>query len=106
MKVYGGVDVYIHIFLISVLVVVNFTPKQLYPRGKSHPYPFDRRLNGPQNRSGRHGEEKILDPTGTRNQTPLLVQPVASSYPTALSRLPKFISDHSQNSEKFISEQH
>jgi hypothetical protein len=38
----------------------------------------DRRLGGPQSRSGRHGEEKILDPTGTRNSDPSIVQPVAS----------------------------
>jgi hypothetical protein len=30
---------------------------QLHPR-----YPLDRRLGGPQNLSGRRGEEKILDP--------------------------------------------
>jgi hypothetical protein len=28
-----------------------------------------RRLGGPQSRSGRHGEVKILDPTGTRTPT-------------------------------------
>jgi hypothetical protein len=33
-------------------------------------YLFDRRLGGPQSRSGRSREEKILDPTGTRNPTP------------------------------------
>jgi hypothetical protein len=40
--------------------VVSFTPLPLYPR-----YPLDRRLGGPQSRSGRCGEEKILDHTGT-----------------------------------------
>jgi hypothetical protein len=35
---------------------------------------------GPQRRSGRHGEEKILDPTRTRNSDPSVVQPVASRY--------------------------
>jgi hypothetical protein len=40
------------------------------PPGKVPPrYPLDRRLGGPQSRSGRRGEEKILDPTGTP-QTP------------------------------------
>jgi hypothetical protein len=47
-------------------------PRPLYPR-----YPLDRKLGGPQSQSGRRGEEKILDPTGTR--TPV-VQPVASRY--------------------------
>jgi hypothetical protein len=50
------------------------------PRGKSYRYPLDRRLGGPQSRSGRCGEEKILHPTGTRIPTPLVVQPVASRY--------------------------
>jgi hypothetical protein len=43
---------------------------QLNPRGKSQRYPLDKRLDGPQNRSGRRGEEKILDPNGTRTPTP------------------------------------
>jgi hypothetical protein len=34
--------------------VVSFTPRPLYPL-----YPLDRRLGGPQNQSGWHGEEKI-----------------------------------------------
>jgi hypothetical protein len=45
--------------------VVRFTPLPLYPR-----YPLDRRLGGPQSRSGPREEEKILDPT----------QPIASRY--------------------------
>jgi hypothetical protein len=50
------------------------------PSGKSLWYLFYRRLGGPQSRSGRYGEEKIFDPTGTRTPTPLVVQPVASRY--------------------------
>jgi hypothetical protein len=38
--------------------VVSFTPRPLYPQGKSPWYPFDRTLVGPQSRSGRGGEEK------------------------------------------------
>ncbi|PNF20161.1 hypothetical protein B7P43_G00613 [Cryptotermes secundus] len=38
--------------------------------GKSPRYPLDRRLGGPQKRSGRHRAEKILDPTVTRTPTP------------------------------------
>jgi hypothetical protein len=34
--------------------VVSFTPRPLYPQGKSPSYPLDRRLGGPQSRSG-HG---------------------------------------------------
>jgi hypothetical protein len=33
--------------------VVSFTPRSLYPQGKSPRYPLDRRLGGPQNQSGR-----------------------------------------------------
>jgi hypothetical protein len=33
-------------------------------------HPLDRRLGGPQSRSGQRWEEKILEPTGTRNPTP------------------------------------
>jgi hypothetical protein len=38
--------------------VVSFTPRLLYPQGKSPWYPLDRRLGGPQSRSGRGGKEK------------------------------------------------
>jgi hypothetical protein len=38
--------------------VVSFTPRSLYPKGKSPWYPLDRKLGGPQSRSGRGGEEK------------------------------------------------
>jgi hypothetical protein len=36
--------------------------------------PLDRRLGGPQSRSGRRWEEKILDPTGTRTPPYLAVE--------------------------------
>jgi hypothetical protein len=36
--------------------VVSFMPRPLYPRGKSPRYPLDRTMSGPQNRSGRRGE--------------------------------------------------
>jgi hypothetical protein len=54
---------------------VSFIPRPLYPR-----YPFDRRLGGPQSRSGRREEEKSLGPTGNRTPTPSVVQPVAGRY--------------------------
>jgi len=31
--------------------VVSFTPRPLYPQGKSPWYPLDRRLDGPQSRA-------------------------------------------------------
>jgi hypothetical protein len=48
--------------------------KGFYPRRKSPLYSLDRWLGGPQNRSGRCGEEKHLAPA--RNSTPA-VQPAA-----------------------------
>jgi hypothetical protein len=38
--------------------VVSFTTRPLYLQGKSPWYPLDRRLGGPQSRSGHGGEEK------------------------------------------------
>jgi hypothetical protein len=64
--------------------VVSVTSWPIYPRGKNHRYPLDRRLGGPQSRSGRCEEEKNLAPIG--NQTPA-VQPVAIA--TEPSRLPR-----------------
>jgi hypothetical protein len=38
--------------------VVSFTPRPIYPQGKSRWYPLDRRLGGPQSHSRCGGEEK------------------------------------------------
>jgi hypothetical protein len=38
--------------------VVSFTTRPLYPQGKSSWYALDRRLGGPQSRSGHSGEER------------------------------------------------
>jgi hypothetical protein len=64
--------------------VVNFTPRPLYPRGKSPRYPLDRRLGGPQSQSGRFGEMKILDPHRDSNSDSSVVQPVASQIITRI----------------------
>jgi hypothetical protein len=69
MKAYGGVDVYIHIFLASALVGDEWLasrPGRFTPEERA---PGTHWMGGPQNRSGRRGEEKILDPTGTRTST-------------------------------------
>jgi hypothetical protein len=50
-------------------------PAALLPR-KEPPVPLDRRLGGPQSRSGRRGEEKIFE----LDSDPSVVQPVASRY--------------------------
>jgi hypothetical protein len=42
--------------------VVSFTPRPLYLQRKNPWYPLDRRLSGPQSRSGRGGEEKNSQP--------------------------------------------
>jgi hypothetical protein len=42
--------------------VARFTPRSLYPRGKSPRYPLDRRPGGLHSRSGRGSEEKHLCP--------------------------------------------
>jgi hypothetical protein len=49
--------------------------------------PEDRRLGGPQNRSGLRAKEKSLAPTGIRTPTPLPSIPYLMTTPTALSRV-------------------
>jgi hypothetical protein len=44
------------------------------PGERGPPYPLDGRLGGSQNRSGRHGEEKIVAPTGTTLGRPARTQ--------------------------------
>jgi hypothetical protein len=63
--------------------VVSFTPQPLYPQGKSSWYPLDRRLGGPQSRSGDGGEEKNSHPVP--GLEPPIIQPVAQRYATELS---------------------
>jgi hypothetical protein len=70
MKTYGGVGVYIQVFLTSALVGGEWSasrPCRLTP-GEESVYPLDR-LGGHQSRPGRYGEEKILDPIGTETLT-------------------------------------
>jgi hypothetical protein len=74
MKGYGTINVVIHIFLNFALVGgVNSLP--LCPRRKSPRYLLDRIVGGPQGRSGKRGEEKILDPTETRTPSPKSFSP-------------------------------
>jgi hypothetical protein len=50
MKAYGGVDVLIHVFLTSVLAGGEWSASR--PYRFTPEYPLDRRLGGPQSRSG------------------------------------------------------
>jgi len=62
-KAYWGVEAWLHAFLTSAIDgVVSFMPQPLYPQGKETLYPLDKRLDGPQNRCGRGGEEKNCQP--------------------------------------------
>jgi hypothetical protein len=54
--------------------VVSFTARPLYPQRKSPWYPLDRKLGGPQSRSGRGGEEK-------NSQPPPVTEPQNSDRP-------------------------
>jgi hypothetical protein len=56
--------------------VVSVTPWPLYTWRNIPQHPLDRRLSGPQSRSGHFEEENNIS---TRNRTPTL-QPVAHSY--------------------------
>jgi len=55
--------------------VVSFTPRPLYPQGKSSWYTLDRRPGGTQSRSRRGGEEKNSQP---RAETRIPNQPARS----------------------------
>jgi hypothetical protein len=65
--------------------VVSFTRRPLYTQGKSPWYPLDRKLGGPQSRSGRGGEEKNSQPLP--GLEPPIVQPAAKRHTTELLRL-------------------
>jgi hypothetical protein len=70
----GGIAPRTHILGTVWNWAVSFTPRPLYPRGKSSWYPLDRRVGGPQSRSGHGGKEK---------KSPFVahaVQPVVQSH--------------------------
>jgi hypothetical protein len=91
MKAYGRVNVYIHRFLTSGLFGGEWSascPCRFTSRGNSPTrYPLHMWFDRLQSRSERHDEEKIVDPSGTRNSDPSVVQPVASRHPGSLQIL-------------------
>jgi hypothetical protein len=56
--------------------VVSFRIRPLYPKGKIPSYPLERRLGGPQNCSGRSGEEKNSQHRRETNPRTPVVQPI------------------------------
>jgi hypothetical protein len=60
-------------------------PCRFYPQGKSPRYPLDRRLGGPQSRSGRGGEEKNSQPLPELE--PSIIKPITQRYTIQLSWL-------------------
>jgi hypothetical protein len=65
--------------------VISFTPRPLYLQGKSPRYALDKRMGGPQSRSGRGGEEKNSQPLPELEYA--IIQAVDQHYTTELSRL-------------------
>jgi hypothetical protein len=84
MKTYEGVDVHIRLFLTLALGQGAWSASRpsCINTERALPlwYPLDRRFGGPQSRSRRYGEMKILNPTRTRTLTPSDMQLVASRY--------------------------
>jgi hypothetical protein len=77
----GGVEVKLHAFVTLALGSCEWS---LSPPGKSHLYPFDRRVGGTQKRSGRRGKEKESFPC--RDSNPGCP---ARSLVTILTELPR-----------------
>jgi hypothetical protein len=83
----GCIDPHILVLGTSWSCLVSSTPQLHYLRGKNPLYLLDRRLGGPQNRSGRRGEKKRLVLTGTGTPHPRQSSHSPVAIPTALSRL-------------------
>jgi hypothetical protein len=83
MNAHRAADVQIHIFLSSALVGGEWSascPVRFTPEERASDAHWIGGWVDPQSRSGLCGGDKILDPTGTPNSDPLVVQPVASCY--------------------------
>jgi len=87
MKVYRAANVQLHSSTTSATAgwkVISLTPRPLFPLGKSPRHPLNRRLGGPQSRSGCFAEISDHSPTVQTR----IVQPVVQS----LHRLRYFLS--------------
>jgi hypothetical protein len=74
MRTYGGVDVYINVFLTLALDAGEWsmiTHPPLFCWGKNPRYPLERRLGGPHNWCERHGKEKKSLPLSWLELRPL-----------------------------------
>jgi hypothetical protein len=60
-------------------LVISFTPRSFYPQGNSPWYPLDRRLDGPQSRSGHVVKTEI--PSSFRDSNPRSYSPWTSAIP-------------------------
>jgi hypothetical protein len=83
MKVYwanGGIATRILDLGTRLKWVVSFTPRSLYPQGKSTWYPLDRGLGVLQSRSGNGGEKKNSQPLSGFNPPPPIIHPVAQRF--------------------------
>jgi hypothetical protein len=47
MRAYGSLEVELYSFLTSAMEISSFTPRPLYPRGKTQQYPMNRMLSEP-----------------------------------------------------------
>jgi hypothetical protein len=81
-KTYGGVDVWIHVFLTSALIagIGQLHVPTALPPGKSSRYALDRRPGGPQNQSVPRGKKKNLDLHRDSLSDPSAIQSLASRY--------------------------
>jgi hypothetical protein len=85
MKACWGAEVQLHAFLTSALEGGEWSasrPSSLTPRERDRQYPLDRRLGGPQSRSGHGGEEK--NPHAVPGLEPPITLLVAQRYTAEL----------------------
>jgi hypothetical protein len=84
--------------------VVSFTPRPLYSEGKSPWFPLDRRLGGPQSRSGRVVKRKIPSPHRESNPKLIKINFVSQgSSDSIVTRLRAGLPDLNSRQEKCFS---